>query len=370
MEALKKKIAIVENTINNVGGRERVSINLANSLTENFDVYIICFYKGNTECPYYINEEVKIFYLNEFKGKRRKAIVKYIIQTRNLIKSLCIDIIIAAGRNAIPIIPIASIGLNIKNVFWEHVTLSSKYIETTNYQKIIFDFITFIIVNFFNEIVVLTDSEKNNYINKCGANSLNVHTVPNLIDDDVILSDGKKKKRERKIISVGRIASEKNYESIIRVAAKVLAEKQNWVWEVYGDGDEKYLNKLIQYKNIFSLDRLIFKGKASDLKEIYSNASLLVLTSKYESFGLVLVESKLNGIPAIAFNVDSGPRDIISDGLDGFLIKPFDEDLMANKICYLISDESLLQMFSDNCYDNADKFKNGNILKKWIKLLL
>ena len=93
------------------------------------------------------------------------------------------------------------------------------------------------------------------------------------------------------------------------------------------------------------------------------------MTSRREGLGMVLLEAKAKKLPLVSFDIHAGPSDIIRDGIDGYLVPPFDTDAMAEKICYLIEHPEARKDFSNHAYGNIDKFRKETILEKWKKLI-
>jgi glycosyltransferase involved in cell wall biosynthesis len=116
-------------------------------------------------------------------------------------------------------------------------------------------------------------------------------------------------------------------------------------------------------------DKVILKGQTTDMPAAYKEASMFVLTSLQESFGMVLVEAKAHKLPLLSFDVEAGPGEIIRDGVNGYLIPPYDTEIMAGKICTLIENPSLRQRFSDESHLDLDKFDKNTIISAWSNLL-
>ena len=84
---------------------------------------------------------------------------------------------------------------------------------------------------------------------------------------------------------------------------------------------------------------------------------------------MVLLEAKAKKLPSVSFDIHSGPSDIIRDGVDGYLVKPFDVDEMAEKISELIESPALRQQFSDAAWGNLNQFRKETIISQWIELI-
>ena len=98
------------------------------------------------------------------------------------------------------------------------------------------------------------------------------------------------------------------------------------------------------------------------------NSSVFVLPSRYEGFGLVLIEAMTNGLPCISFDCPYGPSDIINDGEDGFLIPNGNIQAMADKICYLIENEEERKEMGREAHQSAMRYAPENIMPMWEKL--
>ena len=170
------------------------------------------------------------------------------------------------------------------------------------------------------------------------------------------------------IVTAGHFFYTKGYDLAIEVARLVFAKHPDWKWEFYGDGKEmeKCRLKVAEYgleKNV------IFCGRTNNITEAYKKAAMYVMTSRTEGFGLVLTEAKSCNLPTLAYDIDFGPREIIDDGISGYLVEAFDAQKMAGRICELIEDDEKRKLFSSRAKNNCEKFLQTEFLRKW-KLLL
>ena len=106
----------------------------------------------------------------------------------------------------------------------------------------------------------------------------------------------------------------------------------------------------------------------ADVMDRYRDHSILLLTSLYEPFGLVLPEAMSCGLPVVAFDCPYGPTDIITDGVDGFLINNRDIDTFADKVCLLIEDEELRRRMGQNGIVSSQRYRADLIMPMWKKL--
>lgn len=149
------------------------------------------------------------------------------------------------------------------------------------------------------------------------------------------------KESSREILSVGWLIRRKGTDLQMKVANNVLKKYPAWIWRIIGDGELK--EQLLDFIKENNLEgRLVLEKPAShDIVKYYQNASIFVLTSRMESFGMVLAEAMCHGVPAVAFDCDTGPRHVITNNEDGILVDTENTLQMSKAISKLIEDASL-----------------------------
>ena len=171
--------------------------------------------------------------------------------------------------------------------------------------------------------------------------------------------------REKVVVAIGRLAPSKNFSSAIRVWEKVNLKHPDWELHIWGEGLMKQeLQKQIDFLSLNDKVRLM--GYTANIQEKMKAASLLMMTSLYEGFGMVLIEGMQMGLPAISYACPCGPKDIIDDGVDGFLVTMGDEAMMAEKICALIEDEHCREGMREMARKKAEQFNLQTIIAKWM----
>nr|WP_233554970.1 glycosyltransferase [Lactobacillus sp. ESL0233] len=148
---------------------------------------------------------------------------------------------------------------------------------------------------------------------------------------------------------------------------------QNLYLNIWGYGDAyenneavKSLNKLITDNHALYINLCGYKR---DLKTEYDTSSIQLLTSKYEGFAMTLLEGQMQGIPAISYNVDYGPSEIVEDKSTGYLIPPDDINTLTDKLIYLLKHKNVASEFSKNAYKSAQRFSYKEIKQKWLNLI-
>jgi len=169
---------------------------------------------------------------------------------------------------------------------------------------------------------------------------------------------------EKRVIAVGRYVYQKGFDLLLQAWSKVEKEHSDWQLVIFGDGEHTPYEKLMLQLGI-DASRCHLNGPTSNIQHEYANSSLFVFSSRFEGFGMVLVEAMSCGLPVVSFACPCGPKDIVSDGEDGLLVKNGDVDALANAISRLMSDEQLRTTMSQAAQRNVKRFDINQIADKW-----
>lgn len=170
----------------------------------------------------------------------------------------------------------------------------------------------------------------------------------------------------KQVIAVGRYAAQKGFDMLIDSWNIVAKRHPDWILRIFGEGMREELMRQIKSLNIES--SCILEPATSKIMEKYCESSIFVLSSRYEGFGMVLIEAMSCGIPVVSFDCPCGPKDIIDDGKDGFLVESGNITELAEKICYLIENEEIRKETGKHGRISAQRFKIENIAQEWKRL--
>lgn len=341
------------------GGIGRVVSILANKLSENkfYKVHTISFCEENKPMLYNLSEDIIQHKLYTKNISMTKALLfkRAVGKVKKIIKENEIDILIACGALYYPLAILAS--RNNKCYCWEHTnpSISSDH----KYQNACRKYA----IKRADKFIVLTKSAEKYYLNKLNAEKDKLTQIYNPVDS-VAFKSKYYNTDSKKIISVGRLCYQKNFELLIDVAEKVFLEHKEWTWDIYGEGGHRpQLEEILLSKNL--VGRVNLKGQESDLYERYKDYSFMVMTSRYEGFPMSLIEGAANRLPLISFNIQTGPDEIIEDGHNGFLINEYSCDAMSAKVEQIISLIELRKVMAENVYETAKTFELNEIIKQW-----
>lgn len=170
----------------------------------------------------------------------------------------------------------------------------------------------------------------------------------------------------KSFVSVGRLSPQKNYESLIAAWSIVQEKHPDWKMNIWGDGElHNYLKDRIKK---FGVEKtFILNGRTNQIDKEYLKNSAFVMSSRFEGFPMVLLEASSFGLPLISYACYSGPRDIIEDGNNGFLVEFGDEKALAERICTVIEDVQLRKRMGKKSKAVSSNFSQEKILPLWPK---
>ena len=213
-------------------------------------------------------------------------------------------------------------------------------------------------VSRFDALIALTPDDA-----KCWSPYIRTVSIPNCLPYRPHLPADLSVEKKR-VIAVGRLDYQKGLDLLLKAWKRVEEAHPDWRLDIFGDGQEKAaLNSQISSLN---LKTVTLHPSTTDIYTEYLNSDFLVCSSRWESFGLILIEAMSCGIPAVSFDCDNGPRSIIADGQDGLLVKNGDTDDLADKINYLIEHPDLRQQMGREAYKNVARFSEEEVFKRYL----
>lgn len=360
---MNKQIIFLVSDITATGGIERVISYIANDLdTKNFHVTILSLHKTSENLFYPLADNVRIeFISNKIKLNKKPGSLAKLLSHLALTAKL--NFFLLKNKNNILVVnsfPMSVISffslLFIKKAFVvEHVHY--------NYYSSHLRKIRSFIYRFYNAVITLTDRDANQF----KLYNSKVICIPN-----PLCFDFKKKKQieicAKKIIAVGRLEHQKGFDLLIN-AFKGIDEKirSGWVLDIYGEGT---LREQLQHQiNTNGLSQSIkLKGNVGNLESIYSEYDYFVFSSRFEGFGMVLLEAMSCGLPCVSFDCPTGPKEILGDGEYGILCKNNDINSLSCEMSNLMSDPKLRSYFSNKSLLRSANYHISVISKGWVDL--
>jgi glycosyltransferase involved in cell wall biosynthesis len=176
-------------------------------------------------------------------------------------------------------------------------------------------------------------------------------------------------KPNKYFLSVGRLEYQKGYDLLIDIFKKFKTHPQTYNWKLLlvGEGNQR---KKLETKIInFDLTQdIILTGATTNIKKYYAMSEIFLMTSRWEGMPLVIDEALFFQLPIIAFDCETGPREMIVDGVNGFLVPLGDEDLFVKTMIALSQDNLLLTKIKQGCSLSIEQRSDRAIFTKWNNL--
>lgn len=206
------------------------------------------------------------------------------------------------------------------------------------------------------KLVVLTDETQHQWA------QLNAITIPDPLSfaDDGLVSP----LTSKRVVAIGRYVNEKGYDLLLQAWSLVEQQCPDWRLDIFGDGCREPYEQLLETLHL-DRTRCGVHGSLSDVLSVYRDSSLLVMPSRTEGFGLVLLEAMSCGLPVVAFDCENGPATIITDGVDGVLVPPFDVDAFARQMMQLMDAEDRRRQMGQNGREKARQYSINKVGAQW-----
>ena len=369
------KIIYLIAATHNSGGMERVLANKANYLVAyGYDVSIITTDQRELKPFFALDERIRCYDLGiNYEENNGKTFLNKLVhypfkQWRHkmcltkLLKELKADIVISMFCNDASILPRINDGskkiLEVHFSRFKRLQYGRKGIwriadewRTRNDKQV---------AARFDRFVVLTQEDRTYW-----GDISNIRVIPNArtytFNQPATLNN-------KTVLAAGRYSHQKGFRRLIDAWKLVCKEVNDWNLLIVGDGvlrqdllrqiEENELNENITLKKV----------QANKMPEVYSNASIFALSSYYEGLPMVLLEAQAAGLPIVSFACKCGPKDIIEDGVNGFLVEEGDVDTLAGRLLDLINDVDLRKKMGRASYRNSTYYTEEVIMKQWEEL--
>ncbi|MDR1877565.1 MAG: glycosyltransferase [Flavobacteriaceae bacterium] len=374
-----RKILFIYYKLHQPGGVVRVLSSLANELVNQYEVTILVLMSEHK--PFYsLDTRIKLVFIDSFShwafSKVCVAMDKYLsfMPKKQNIKNYFYDFGAYSMLNnwlnenherydtIISCWYKLSIGIsfnkkvNKRTIAWEHTNFE---VGSVFYKKLRKQY------KILKSIVYLANPARDYYFNL----NNNSYLIPNIIGGNfesstkINLND-----KQNIIISVGRLYSTKNISELVTIFSNI-KNKKNWKLNIIGDG-EKYQEIKSRIEELNLTDSVFMLGEktGNEVYDFLSKSKIFALTSSVEGLPLVLIEAMLCANILVAYDCKTGPSDIINEN-NGFLINLYDKETFTNKLQYLIDNEEITDKLIQSSYQESNRWRKEEIIKKWGKIL-
>lgn len=350
------KLLYITNGITGAGGLERVLSVKASVLAEEFgyEVHILTLNETDKK-PFYAFSGKVFLHSIEAGGNSLQYIRSYVMGIRKMVKAVRPDIISVCDDGLkgffLPLILRGRTPL----VYERHV---SKLIELSGKRVTLRHRLKFRLMDqlsrHFDRFVVLTEGNASEW------NTKHLTVIPNPLS---FFPEEPAELNNRKIIAVGKQGYQKAYDLLLK-SWSLAEDKGKWTLHLYGKkAPEAGLGRLA--KTLGVEDSVYFHEPTQDIQQKYLDSSIFVLSSRFEGFGMVIIEAMACGLPVVSFDCPYGPSDILTDGADGFLVENGNTAQFAARLQQLMSDGELRHRMGSAGRENVEKYLPETVVKEW-----
>ncbi|MDU4940936.1 MAG: glycosyltransferase family 4 protein [Mixta calida] len=359
----KPNVHVLLGDITSRGGIERVSITLANTLSALYHVRLVSLYVSQHDISFKPADNVAVTVLhNEYEESmynRAKSLlagmlfdITYLLKKRKSLKKVAL-----ADENAVAICCDVKMTLLAKMAGYRNIIA----IEHFEYDVInpILKKIRKLLYKKIDAVVTLTPEDKAKYSWMPGARHF---IIPNIVEipNHVVPF----KQRANCVLGVGRLTHQKGFDLLLQAWSRIVTE--GWMLRIVGDGpDLEALQGYIDANRLDNVEILPFKKNIADE---YNQAKIFVLSSRYEGWGMVLVEALAFGMACISFDCPAGPKTILQSK-NGILVKAEDVDGLAKEIKRLLENETMQEQLSQKAPESIAEYGEKEILLKWQEVI-
>ena len=353
-----KKIALLVYDVSLTGGAERVAIGMCEELCASYEVHLLSLFDERSFAP---TGDYRFSYMQKNAASITAHLFSYARWLRRYIKENGIDVVFSITAGVVGVAAYGVRRTNARLIYCEHSNL-----ENQTYGK----------KHFYRQklgakkadvTVTLTERDRENFKRTFGVPDEKLRVIPNWFTKNESVK-ASYDAASKLLISAGRLESVKGQDMLLRAAAGVCAAHPDWHLDIYGDGSRRGALEA-QARELGIADFVTFKGNVSDLALRYPKYAIFILPSYYEGLPLVLLEAQAAGLPIVSFDCPTGPAEIVTDGVNGYLIPTYDTDAMANRINELIEDNGKRVAFSEKSGISIDKFSRERVFALWRELI-
>lgn len=357
------KLLYITNAINGSGGLERVLSVKASYLTEKmeYEVHILTLNNGHHKLFYDFSQRIVLHDI-EVSGNPFLYVKKYVQGIKNTIQNVKPTMIIVCDDGLKAFFLPTILGTSIPIIYERHVSKTIEIGKNFSIWKLIVAKLKMktmdVLAGSFSKFIVLTNGNKKEWKNN------NLQVIPNPLpfypNEQAVLS-------AKKVIAVGKQSYQKGYDRLLKSWQKVHEKNPDWQLEIYGKFDASQgLEPLA--KSLGIENNVQFFEPSNTIQEHYLESSIYVMSSRFEGFGMVLIEAMACGVPCVSFDCPFGPGDIISNGKDGFLVENGNTDSLAEQLNLLIEHPALRLEMGQQARQNVKRFLPDSIMEQWDQL--
>lgn len=352
-------ILFLAGNLNHAGGTERVGSLIANGLSEAGHTIVMTSVSCGDKPFFSLNDDIKVTSLFDTPGRALYRTPLTIKRLRKLLKEENIDALITVESMGVLCSLPAVFGLPVKHICWEHFNFKS------DLGKVGRRVARQLAARFCDSVVTLTERDKQYWLDGTKHNN-QITAIANPCPFPV--QNNIYKESSKIVLAIGRLADQKGFDYLCQAWLKVAKYSPGWKLKIVGEGERR--RELTQYITDNELtDSVELVGNTNNVKKYYEEAAIFCLSSRFEGFPMVLLETLSFGLPVVSFNCDTGPEEVLN-GTGALLVEPENTDALATSLIELINDEQSRSNIAVKSKEKALQYQIEEIIKHWDELLV
>lgn len=355
--SIKPAVCFLTGTLNAFAGAERMAAVIANELARRgYRVHILSLW--DRDSCFELEAALRHDALFAQRPSFKRAYLATVLGIRRYLRQHRVDVLIEVDTMLTLFTLPACVGLGVRRIAWEHCNFDQDLGRRARQLA------RRLAVRTCQHVVVLTQRDRDKWVRGLGAR--NVVAIPNALP---FAMPAEPAPRTAKVaLAVGRLTYAKGFDVLLRAWQGVAQRYPDWRLDIVGDGELR--DELVALRDRLGLSACVrFLPPRRDLSEVYRGASLFCLSSRYEGFGLVLIEAMAFGLPIVATDCETGPRELLCDHTTAMLAAVDDVRGLADGICYLITSSSEAAQMARHAIDMARSYDVSNVISTWFSLL-
>lgn len=352
-------VCFLTGTLNAFAGAERMTAVIANALAERgYRVFVLSLWDRASVFP--LHAGVEHHALFDARPSFKRAYFSTVFGIRRFVREHGIDVLVEVDTMLTLFTLPATLGMKVRRIAWEHCHFDEDLGRPARRLA------RRLAGRFNDAVVVLTERDRQRWTTALSPRS-RVEAIPNPLP--FRLPDKPAERSSQTVLAAGRLIHAKGFDLLLKAWSQLAARHPGWHLRIVGEGEDRpALEALVDMLGIAGSASL--PGICTDMESCYRDAAIFCLSSRYEGFGLVLLEAMAFGVPVIATDCEAGPKALVRDRENGLLAPPEDADALAATLSAVIGDIELQNRLSKGGRQFAAAFDVDTVIARWQQLLM